>query len=176
MAPMLILPRLRHLLQGLGWPALLGLVLALMALGTELWATGALESELAALKKKRADLRQQVARASHNDAGPVLKLDQLHDKQRIDGLLAELHAAAQKNAIVLAQGEYRIQVEPGTRLARYRMVLPAKGSYPQLRAWMDELATLQPGLQIDEMSFKRENITQESVEARISFSLLVKLS
>lgn len=178
MTPSLLLLRLRHLLLGLGWPALLGLTLALAALGTDLWVTGALEHELEGLGKKRAELRLQVARASSNEAGgaPMLKLDQLHDKQRIDSLLASVHAAAQKHAIALAQGEYRIQAEPGTRLARYRMVLPAKGSYPQLRAWLDELTAAQPGLQIDELSFKRENITQEGVEARINLSLLVRLS
>lgn len=176
MSSSLALLRLRQLLLSLGWPAALGLVLALSALATEQWATGKLEQELEGIKKKRAELRLKAVRAAQNDGAPTLRLDQLQDRHRVDGLLAELHETAQKNSIVLEQGEYRIQAEAGTRLARYRMVLPAKGSYPQVRAWLDALAAAQPGLQIDELAFKRENITQENVEARVSFSLLVRVS
>lgn len=168
--------RLRHFGRRLGWPAVLGAALVTAAVAVDAFGVSALEEGIEQVRKKRGELRQQIARAAGGDGAPMLQLDQLQDRQRVEVLLAELHASAAANGVSLAQGEYRLQAEPGTRLARYRMILPAQGSYVQLRAWLDALAASQPGLQVDEMALKRENISQDGIEARISLSLLVRLS
>lgn len=168
--------RLRHRLQRLGWPAMLGLALLAAALAVDVLGVNTLEDNLETLLKRRGELRSQMAKAASKEAGPTLQLESLQERARIDSLLAELHETARQHQVVLEQGEYRIQPESGTRLARYRMVLPARGNYVQLRAWLDALAAAQPGLQIDELGFKRENIGQDRLEARVSLSLLVRAS
>lgn len=173
---MLSLQRLRHLCLRMGWPAALGLALALVALFTETVAIDELEQKLAGVRKQRTVLRTEMARASKAEATPTLQLEALREREKIDQLLADMHAAAHQNQVRLEQGEYRLQAESGTRLARYRMIIPARANYVQLRQWLDAMSASQPGLQIDDLAFKRENIGQESIEARISFSLLVRVS
>jgi len=172
----LALERLRYYALTLGMPAFLGLCLALLALGVDAWGTAGLEEALDKTRQKRSELRKQFAGATGRENGMALQLDQLPDRQHIDSVLAALHASAAENQVMLEQGEYRLQAETGTRLARYRVVLPARGSYVQIRSWLDAAAESQPGLQIDELSLKREDITQEAIEARVSFSLLVRMS
>lgn len=172
----LSMQRLRHLCLRMGWPAVLGLVLALTAVFTETVAIAELEQQLTNVRKKRSQIRIEMARAASTEAAPTLQLDELRERQKIDELLAAMHASARENQVRLEQGEYRLQAEAGTRLARYRMIIPARANYVQLREWLDSMSESQPGLQIDDLSFKRENIGQDAVEARISFSLLVRAS
>lgn len=172
----LSLQRLRHLCLRMGWPAALGLALVLAAVFTETVAIAELEQQLAGIRKQRTVLRTEMARANNAEAAPTLQLEALREREKIDQLLADMHAAARDNQVRLEQGEYRLQAESGTRLARYRMIIPARASYVQLRQWLDVMSASQPGLQIDDLAFKRENIGQDSVEARISFSLLVRVS
>ena len=85
--------------------------------------------------------------------------------------LAKIYSAAQHHAIVLETGEYRYVTSPNSRLARYQITLPIKGSYLQIRSFIDEILTKIPYAAIDDVSFKRENISSPMLDARIKLTL-----
>lgn len=166
--------RLRHYMFQLGWPALLGLGLAAGAVAVDVIASDQIDARIGELRKTRNALRARLASESKQAESRGVQVADLLDRTGIDPVVNDLHAAAQKNSVRLEQGEYRLQAEQGTRLARYRIVFPAKGSYPQLHAWLDEAIAARPGLMVEELTLKREDIGNENLEARVSLSLLVR--
>jgi len=59
------------------------------------------------------------------------------------------------------------------KLARYQVTLPVKGSYVQIRQFVDQALIDVPVAALDDINFKREAIGATQLEARIKFTLYV---
>lgn len=173
----LALAWLRHGVERLGWPGLLGLALCLG--GAAGWQAGLrpLEQENRALAERIAALRaERAAQPAELPAAERRALERLPGGEALAPLVAAVFAAARQERVEIAQGEYALQREPGGQAARYRMSFPARGSYPALRAWTSGLLAAHPGLALDEFDLRRENIGSTTVEARVQFSLRLELA
>lgn len=84
--------------------------------------------------------------------------------------LANLHALAKAVGIELQSGDYRLSSGAG-RLDRYQIVLPARGTSAQIRAFADNALTSIPVLSLDQVTFRRKRVSEPVVEADITFSL-----
>ncbi len=82
-----------------------------------------------------------------------------------------LFALAAKADLSLRQGEYKSAFDRNGRFHTYQMTLPVKGTYGQV--WSFGLMALRsiPYASLDEFSFKRENIGDAQVEARLRITL-----
>lgn len=165
---------LRHFGERLGWPGLLGLALLAGAGVIELGAVAQLKEGNAGLAEQVAQLR---ARAAARAAAPPPVSGALADlpgSHALAPVVAAVHAGARRRQVALDQGEYVWQREAGSRFARYRMIFPARGGYPQLRGWVADMLAAHPELTLEEFNFRRENIGSEIVEARVRFVLRVE--
>jgi hypothetical protein len=88
----------------------------------------------------------------------------------VPDLLDKLYSAASRRSVVLGQGEYRLVREPG-RLARYQITLPVQASYPRLRGFIEDVLEGVPAAALESVSFKRETISTDTVDAQIRFVL-----
>jgi len=170
----LLWPRLRFHFLRMGWPALLGVGMALGGGAVELFAVGDLNVRRDELQQTRNSLRARLASDTKQNESRGMQVSELVEVADIDPVIAGVHAAARKNGVHLEQGEYRLQPEPDTRLSHYRIVFPAKGGYLQLRAWLNDAIEARPGLAVEEFTLRREDIGNETLEARISLGLLVR--
>ena len=82
-----------------------------------------------------------------------------------------MYAAAAAQKLVLEQGEYRLSSDKTGKLARYQVTLPVKGSYLQIRQFVDQALIDVPVATLDDINFKREAIGATQLEARIKFTL-----
>lgn len=80
-------------------------------------------------------------------------------------------AAAEK--LSLDRGEYAGAEVAGTGLARHRLVLPVKGSYPQVQRFIAAALAGVPGLVLDDLSLQRPHVADAQVEAKVQLSLFV---
>ncbi len=82
-----------------------------------------------------------------------------------------LFALAGKADLSLSQGEYKSAYDRNGQLHTYQVTLPVKGSYGQV--WSFGLMALRsiPYASLDELSFKRENIGDAQVEARLRLTM-----
>ena len=85
--------------------------------------------------------------------------------------IRELVQLAKKQGVELSSSEYRLINENDARLARYEMILPVKGRYPQIRAFMADALETVPAMAISAIAIKRENVTAENLEARLEINL-----
>ena len=140
------------------------------------------DSDLQKLKERAETLQlQELAKQSPGEmeSGKKLNSDQalqvFYDYfPRIDSSpfwIRELVQLAKKHGVDLSSSEYRLMNESDARLARYEMILPVKGRYPQIRAFMAEALVKVPAMAISAVALKRENITSDKLEVRLEINL-----
>ena len=140
------------------------------------------ESDLQKLKERAETLQMQEQakkNQSETESGKKLSSDQalqvFYDFfPRIDSSpfwIRELVQLAKKHGVELNSSEYRLVNENDARLARYEMILPVKGRYPQIRAFMAAALEAVPAMAISAIALKRENITSDRLEVRLEINL-----
>ena len=85
--------------------------------------------------------------------------------------LGKIYKAARDQNIQLEQGEYRAVREKAGKLVRYQIALPVKGTYLQLRKFLAAVLTEIPIASLDHISFERQKIGDEVIEAKIKLTL-----
>ncbi len=169
---------LRFLLARHGWPALVGLVLILSALGGQHWLVAPTLSQVEAARAQLPALRRQWVQAP---------AEVQTDAQRLAAALAALpapagalaavdtlHRRAARHGVVLSHGEYRLLPPGSAPWARYQITLPAQGSYRSLRAWLADAMNAEPALALDELSLRRGTVGDATVEMRVRLTLFLR--
>ena len=172
MAVDLALLRLRAQLRlrRLGAPACLAV--ALLALGAAAWIWAWQQRSVATRLEARplpqpllavAALAPPVT-ASENLARFYAALgQQRHAEQQVK----QLFDLAAKNGLLLAQGEYKSGYDKASRVATWQVTLPLKGSYAAVWQFALQALRAMPFASLDELSFRREQIADTQLEARL---------
>jgi Tfp pilus assembly protein PilO len=173
---------LSEAIQAIGLPGVAGIALLLFSLSfafsSLLPSWRELERHRTVAASARERLPEGAAPASIREASPAAELRAFYEifpaRSDAPALLSQVYAAAEDRKLLLSRGEYGRSTDPQTGLARYRIVLPVRGSYSQVREFV--AATLQavPVLALDEVSFERPKISEGEVEARIRLTLYLK--
>ena len=81
----------------------------------------------------------------------------------------KLWVIAAEYKIDLQQGEYRLESAPG--IARYRVTLPIRASYAQIRQFINLILKDIPTASIDGLRFERKKISETQLDAQIRLTL-----
>lgn len=84
-------------------------------------------------------------------------------------LLETLFAAALREKIALAQAEYKWSSDTDGGYRTLEVLVPVKGSYPQVRRFIDSALAGMPAAALEEVSFRRDGVAAASLEARLRF-------
>ena len=169
--------RAQLLLRRLGAPACLAV--ALFALGAAAWVWAWQQRAVAAQLEARPLPQPALAvvtavppaTASENLARFYAALgQQRHAEQQVK----QLFDLAAKNGLLLAQGEYKSGYDKASGVATWQVTLPLKGSYAAV--WQFALQALRaaPFASLDELSFRREQIADTQLEARLRLTFYLK--
>lgn len=176
--PDTVIAHLRFQLDRHGWPAVLGLVLLACAIGLQFFGVVETRAQAAAMRLEQAALRQrQAQQPKPEEAANQQRASFYAGVPAASGALEAIeviHRTAQTRGVQLAQGEYRLAQESGAQLLRYQITLPARASYPQLRAWLADVMNALPAAALDEISFRRDDVGSASVETRVRLTLFMK--
>ncbi|MDV6343933.1 hypothetical protein [Nitrosomonas sp. Is37] len=85
--------------------------------------------------------------------------------------IKELDKIAKKRGVELSGSDYRLMQEQESKLARYEMILPVRGSYPQIRAFIADVLEAIPAMALVDVVLKREDIKSGKLDVRLSMSL-----
>ncbi len=132
--------------------------------------------------KERADT-MQVNVSAQNGSGPERRMGGDQALQifydffpRVDSSpfwVRELVRIAKKNGVEMNSSDYRLIHESNARLARYEMILPIRGRYPQIRSFIADSLQDIPALAIAGMAIKRENVQTEQLDVRLEINLFL---
>ncbi|WP_085607710.1 MULTISPECIES: GspMb/PilO family protein [unclassified Pseudomonas] len=180
------IPRLivHEYLQGLGVPGLAGLALLLV---TVAWALGGLLpgwQSLQQLSQQTQEATEYLTKVEDGSiAPPVVPQRQLDDfrnklpaQPQATVAIDRIYALAAQEHITLARGEYALGVDPKTHLARYQILLPVRGSYPQLRRFLHALLGQLPAVVVEDVEFQRKKIADTDLSGRIRMTLYLSRS
>lgn len=168
--------------QAIGAPGVAGVALLAFSLAFALSALlpswRELERQRSAAASAPESLPQAAARRSmpEGSAGAELRAFYNIFPLRADApeWLSRVYAAAEERKLPLSRGEYALSTDAQTGLVRYRIVLPVRGSYSQVREFVAATLRAVPALALDEVTFERPKISEREVEARIRLTLYLK--
>jgi Tfp pilus assembly protein PilO len=171
--------RLRWAAIHLGWGGMIGLLLlAGSAVGYGVVVRGD-EARLRQLESQATSLRariQQAERGGITLTGAEAQLAEFYGFFSTAGAtvwLDKIYGAAAREGLVLEQGEYRSAPDKTGKLVRYQVTFPVKGSYLQVRRFIDGVLTDVPVAALEDVAFKREAVGSTSLEARVKFTLFL---
>jgi len=106
------------------------------------------------------------------------RLSDLHASLPTDSdalaVIERLHHAATLHGVELPQGDYRLSRDASGTLLRYQITLPARGGYPQLRAWLADLMNALPTIALDGLAVQRDDVGSGRIDARVRLTLFLK--
>ena len=144
-------------------------------------------SDVATYRSLEADMASVKAEllANSSKKSSAAKDQEMQKQEQFLGLLADrkyleqevkrVLAIAQQSELVVRSGEYkRGDVSQGAYLT-YTMKFPVRGSYLQIRRFVERCLVQMPYASLDELQFKRDAISQSVLEAKISFTVYAAL-
>lgn len=166
--------QLLRLRGDLGTAGVAALGLLSVALVLNLFVLSPLEERSQSLK---ATLAAQAAKSGAQPARSGEKLAGVYDflgrEEATTDWLAKLHAIGQATGVALQSAAYKAQppAEGGSRIERFEIVMPAAGTYPQLRQFIGRALSEIPVLSLDQLSIKRESRDDGEVHAELRMTL-----
>ncbi len=155
--------RLKQQLGPLGMAALviLGLAMAFSSLVVQ------------PIEKRNERLKASIGKSPReNPAGA--KVEAVYEFLKKDAettdWLAKLYGIGKATGVELKSATYKTQSEAG-RVEHYEIVLPATGSYSQIRDFLKRALAEIPVLSLDQISLKRENRSDGAVSAELRLTL-----
>jgi Tfp pilus assembly protein PilO len=172
-----MIARLNALLRRLGAAGIVGLGVLLACAGFWFSELQPLEHEIAAqrsaLERLRARTPYQPVGASGREAELRRFYNLFPSSAELPNELERLHRLARRAGLELAQGEYRLE-RRSAGLWAYRVTLPVRGSYPQLRDFLGTLLKDMPIASLDALRFERKKVVEAQLEAQLRVTLHVR--
>jgi Tfp pilus assembly protein PilO len=156
----------------LGWPGMLGLALLVAIGGFYVSTLAPQQLRIDDLRKETMQLRQR-AKQTNSDVprAPAEKLAAFYGffppSKDLPDLLGKVFDAAKRQSLVLEHGEYRALKDSVGGLLRYQFTLPVRGTYPQIRKFVDVALAEVPALSLDSIQFERRKIGDATVDAKL---------
>ncbi|MBI5786539.1 MAG: hypothetical protein HZA64_13885 [Rhodocyclales bacterium] len=177
-------PALRHrtlyIVRRLGLPGWLGMALLAAALAGLLLVALPAAGHLARLDAQIAADQEKLSNCTAGGAAlsPAQRLASFYGEfptsERVPDELARLFKLAETHKLELDVGEYSFVRAQGGRLDQFRIALPIKGSYPDIRAFAAEVLAAVPALSLESLALRREKVADTVVDGRIVFLLFVE--
>jgi hypothetical protein len=90
--------------------------------------------------------------------------------ERLGGELERLYGLARGSGLDLLQGEYRVEKRAAGLIA-YRISLPVRGSYAQVRSFAGAVLTKMPVASIDALRFERKKSDDAQLDAQFRITV-----
>jgi hypothetical protein len=169
--------RIKPWLRRLGPAGVLGAGLALACVPFYLTSVRPAELELQAL---RVAAERARAPSAVQTVSAVARSDDLRRfysafpaMDRLPDELERLYGLARSARLDLYQGEYRLE-QRGAGLASYRITLPIRGSYPDVREFLSATLQQMPYAAIDALRFERKKVGDAQLDAQVRITLFFR--
>jgi hypothetical protein len=168
-----------HTLRRLGLAGWLGLALMAAAIAHLLLFAAPAAGRLDQLARQIAADEEKLSNCSTDAAlSPAQRLASFYGDfptaDRVPDELGRLFKRAEAHKLELDVGEYSFVRAQGGRLDQFRITLPIKGTYPDIRAFAAEVLEAVPALSLESVALRRDKVAENVVDGRIVFLLFVE--
>lgn len=171
--------QLAYRLRRMGWPAVSGVALMVLAGAGAVAPHMANSARIDQLDHRLARLKLSAnAPANERPTSATEQLMAFYDEfprvASVPDWLGNIHVIAKQQQLALDVGDYTLTHVHAGRLDKFRIAFPVKGSYPQIRKFIRAALAMSPALALDSIYLKRDNASEAAVEARIVFQLYLE--
>jgi len=167
----------------LTWPWLTAFALLAACLGfylsvvvPERHALTELKTQLLTIRHDEQHLKANSQSTAHNT--PSNQLESFYQtfpsERGVPDTLEKMIKLAQTKGLNPKQAEYRIIRNNPGELLSYQIALPIKGVYTKIMAFVFEVLSNIPNLSLDNVSFQRQKIGDNEIEATLKMTLYIK--
>lgn len=161
-------------LSRLGVAGVLGIGVLLACVGFYLSAIAPAARELAAQRLAAERMRSRLPYQPVKARGHAEELRRFYNLfppvEQLTDELGRVYGLARESKLELTQGEYRLE-KPVTGLWSYRVVLPMRGTYPQIRGFVAAILKSMPIASVDGLRFERKRVGETVLDAQIRLTL-----
>jgi hypothetical protein len=172
--------RLNFLLRRMGIAGVLGIGVLLACAGFWASAVKPLAEEVDAQRKAFERLRDRtlyqpasIGREDRREAELARFYALFPPTERLADEVARIHRFGRAAGLDLEQGEYRLE-RRATGLWAYRINLPVRGTYPQLRDFLATLLRDVPVASVEALRFERKRAADAQLDAQVRLTLHVR--
>jgi hypothetical protein len=173
-----LMANLRFQFSQHGWPALAGLLLLAGAVVVHWLGVIPARTHTGDLRLQQSEMRKRASQQPSAGADSSKRTHEFYSSLPAPSgaldAIEVIHRLAAAKGVKLATGDYRLVREGNTQLQRYQITLPARARYPNLRAWIADVMNALPSAALEEVSFGRDDVSKDSVDARIRFTLFLR--
>ncbi|MFZ6680641.1 hypothetical protein [Undibacterium sp. Tian12W] len=166
----------------LGWFTLL--LFSLLLAASAAWWCGVpyVQKQIYGMEEQQADLqaRHQQLNVAKQIPAPddnLQRLDAFYEllgeKKHVEQQVKTILYLANEAGVSLKAGEYQLAENSAGKFFTYKVQLPVKGSYLQIRKFAEQVLLTIPFASLDEISFKREVINGTTIESKMIFTIYV---
>lgn len=127
-----------------------------------------LQSRAAALRQSTGPIEAASADPRSSELGRFYGLFPRFEE--LPKELDQLYRLARDADVEVARGEYRLE-NAGGPLLEYRVALPLRGRYSQVRNFLGATLAAMPGVAVDSLQFARSSASETRIEAQLRLTL-----
>jgi hypothetical protein len=175
---------LQYQARQLGWQGLAGIFLLLACLASGLGLAVPEKERLNQLTLEVEKLRKEVPqyKSKHKgkwaDHSPQASLKNFYEflpkENDTTSQLSILLYLASANDLVPDKVAYKLTHHKQAPFSRYQINLPVRGTYVEIRTFINQAFNALPSLALNEISFVRQDINHDEVEANLRFTLFLR--
>lgn len=166
--------RVQDWLRALGPTGVVGLGVLIFCIPFYLSAVRPAEQELGAQRSIAERLRSRTPFQPVASDGRAEELRRFYNLfpplERLPDQLEQIYGLARAAKLELLQGEYRLE-KPPVGLAFYRITLPLRGTYPQIRQFVGATLKSMPVASLEGLRFERKRVGDTRLEAQIRLTV-----
>ncbi len=152
------------------------LVLALLCIWTVIMpqreGLAALRDELALVQARSSSGGMSPPATPARQSSEFIK--QLPTRLELPGILGIVLQQAEAANLSLETGSYEWKPGKDGGPGQYRIALPVRGSYPNIRQFVETTLVAVPAVALESLRFARDEISQSAIDADISFVVFVR--
>jgi hypothetical protein len=166
--------RVHEWLQALGPAGVLGIGILIFCVPFYFSAVRSTESELLAQRLAAERLRTRAPYQPVSSGGRADEVRRFYSLlpavESLPRELERLYGLARTARIDLLQGEYRFE-KSASSLVSYRITLPIRGTYQQIREFVGATLKEMPTTSLDALRFERKKIGDAQLEAQVRMTM-----
>jgi hypothetical protein len=158
-----------------GWPLWVGFAMVALAswCGYQAWMLGEAAEQAVAFERVVPERERPRPRKPVSESDLLSYYEALPTEDERFALVKRLLLAAQAEDLLPQQVDYKLEAEAMTKVVRYQLVLPLKGDFSRIQAFLVEVLNENRSVAIDSLSIERESVERGDLEARVQFSIFM---
>lgn len=174
-----LIPYARYGARKLGHAGIIGLSILIFSAAAFVSTNSPLHDQVASQTLELDNLRA-IASNEHGSVRASYPLDsareivaQLPSRNDLPQIMGQIVAVATAAGLSLDRGSYAFTSTESGDISSYRLKLPVRGSYPQVREFIENTLAAVPAAALESMRVERNEVSSQVIAADLEFAVLV---